>query len=725
MAACWKATFHPAWVIGDPYDFVRQFLSDRAYQVQSLHRLELPSWNPVDLMGVPYIASIQPAFFSPSTWVVAGPLALVGASITPKLLGLGEVAHLAFAGIGVLVCARLLRLSSWAGLAGGLTYALSGFLVGQAGHVNQQNTAALLPWAAAALVHLGREPSPRRAAVGAGAIGAVILAGHPQIAGYSLLVLVAGAAWMAARRPRTIPWLAAAFAGGVALSAVATLPLLQYSRLAVRTGEGYDYATTYSTPIGHFADFVVPHALGSSQATYAGTPSLGEYYGYAGLAPLLLLPLVLADRRRRRLGIALIAAAGAAFLFALGRNGPVFPVLYPVLSRALARFRNPGRAIVVADFGLALLAALAVDRVVHARRQLVLLSASAVAVAILVVAVVPRVDQVRARRSGIVLAAVLLAALTVAALSRRPEIVVLAVLLDLGVSSGSAFLVKPGDPPYRDAAAAVAVRNLEGLSPGAVPDFRVESDAGTLGLEQDDGAAVGVAKTMGDDSLVFAPYVELRAQLGFLNAQGVQLSLFGTERLASPFLDLFGARYLFTTRSPGQLAPAAEAKYDALRSVQGVWIYRNPKALPLAWLVGAQVPPAGPNALEQVDFRTTAATVTDRPLNGRGAAGEARVDGQGASWVRVVADVDGPRGAILATSFLDYPGWLVTVDGRAADRLRVNHAFRGTWLAPGHHVVVWRFVNRPLRVGLLISGATLIVLAGAAVFDVRSRLGFR
>src|SRR5439155_11087448 len=209
------------------------------------------------------------------------------------------------------------------------------------------------------------------------------------------------------------------------------LPLLQYSRLAVRTGEGYDYATTYSTPIGHFADFVVPHALGSSQATYAGTPRLGQYYGYAGLAPLLLLPLVLADRRRRRLGIALIAAAAAAFLFALGRNGPLFPVLYPVLSRALARFRNPGRAIVVADLGLALLAALAVDRVVHARRQLVLLSASAVAVAvaILVVAVVPRVDQVRARRSGIVLAAVVLAALTVAVLSRRPEIVVLAVLL--------------------------------------------------------------------------------------------------------------------------------------------------------------------------------------------------------------------------------------------------------------------------------------------------------
>jgi hypothetical protein len=254
----------------------------------------------------------------------------------------------------------------------------------------------------------------------------------------------------------------------------------------------------------------------------------------------------------------------------------------------------------------------------------------------------------------------------------------------------------------------------------------VESDAATLPLEQDDGAVVGVAKTMGDDSLVYAPYVDLRRVLGFLNAQGVQLELFGSDKLASPFLDLFGARYLFTERSPGQMPAAAQRKYQPVQSVQGVWIYRNPTAFPLGWVVGGRVDPTTPEALEALDLRAVAeanaADLEGAPLKGAGPAGSARVAGQGLSWIHfsVDVDVDGP-GAILATSLIDYPGWDLVVDGAPGHRLRVDHGFRGAWLPGGHHEVTWVFTNRPLRVGLGLSGLSLIALAGAAGIGWRKR----
>ena len=53
-----------------------------------------------------------------------------------------------------------------------------------------------IPWAVAAIAHLGRQPGLFRMAVAGGAVAALILAGHPQIAVYGLGVVVAAGAWV-------------------------------------------------------------------------------------------------------------------------------------------------------------------------------------------------------------------------------------------------------------------------------------------------------------------------------------------------------------------------------------------------------------------------------------------------------------------------------------------------------------------------------------------------
>jgi uncharacterized membrane protein YfhO len=78
--------------------------------------------------------------------------------------------------------------------------------------------------------------------------------------------------------------------------------------------------------------------------------------------------------------------------------------------------------------------------------------------------------------------------------------------------------------------------------------------------------------------------------------------------------------------------------------------------------------------------------------------------------------VDSPADAYLVLSEVWYPGWRATVDGEPVPVLRANHAFRAVRLQPGEHEVHLKFDPRSWTLGLAISGLTLLVLFGWAVW---------
>jgi len=86
---------------------------------------------------------------------------------------------------------------------------------------------------------------------------------------------------------------------------------------------------------------------------------------------------------------------------------------------------------------------------------------------------------------------------------------------------------------------------------------------------------------------------------------------------------------------------------------------------------------------------------------------------------RVVVDVDAPSDGYLVLSDTYYPGWVATVDGRPEKIVRANYLFRAVSVPKGGHVV--EFVYRPniVRLGLLVSGASVgvavLVLLATAV----------
>ena len=74
--------------------------------------------------------------------------------------------------------------------------------------------------------------------------------------------------------------------------------------------------------------------------------------------------------------------------------------------------------------------------------------------------------------------------------------------------------------------------------------------------------------------------------------------------------------------------------------------------------------------------------------------------------IDLVADAPG----FLFLSDQDFPGWEATVNDVPAPILRANYAFRLVRVPAGASRVVFRYRPRSVRVGALLSAATLLVL---------------
>src|SRR4051812_7731993 len=156
------------------YDAFVYFYPLRSYIAEKLGQGRLPLWNPYLFAGTPYFANPQTSVLYPGTWLFA-------VLDTPHAYAVNFLVHLWIVGLGFYAFARLsLGLGRVAGVLGAAAFAFSGFMNGQAGHINQFSAVAWLPALA-----LAADAATRRSRL-LPIIGLVvgltlqIVAGHPQ-----------------------------------------------------------------------------------------------------------------------------------------------------------------------------------------------------------------------------------------------------------------------------------------------------------------------------------------------------------------------------------------------------------------------------------------------------------------------------------------------------------------------------------------------------------------
>jgi hypothetical protein len=328
----------------------------------------LPLWNPLLGMGAPLLANAQSALLYPPNWILL---------FIPVEYGQGllMVAHLLWAGIGMVKLTRRLGIGRLGQALGGLAFMLSGYLAARAWFLTINASVAWLPWIILAGEDAGRQKRGLFSAPLAFALCLQWLAGHWQTAWYTWLLL---AGWMAVRAFGTRPFwkqalysiarLLSASLFAAMLGAAQFLPTVGYWLHSQRSaGVDPEAALAYSFWPWRLLTLIAPD--------FFGNPARGDYWGYANYwedaVYIGLLPLGLAAwaavRGLRRKGAAgfpygyLLAILPLSLVIALGTNTPVFPFLFEHVP-TFDYFQAPTRIMIVFVFALCFLAAAGVEQ---------------------------------------------------------------------------------------------------------------------------------------------------------------------------------------------------------------------------------------------------------------------------------------------------------------------------------------------------------------------------
>jgi hypothetical protein len=369
IAACSLALFLPlAWPMLTGRVFVYNDLAWFHLPMRYLYQQALRAgdsilWTPAIFSGMYLLGEGQIGLLHPLhlLWYAALPLHLA--------LGLEMIASYAAAFTGMLWLLQRLRFGAAAALFGAMIFAFSGFNLLHHHHVNMVAVVAHLPWLLASADVAIAEDRRRARAAGVAAIallfGSAFLLGFPQAVWWDLLALGAFAAFRAAEtgRWRRLAPCAAAVAIGVLLGSIQILPSAEAAADSERAALSRDFALTYSLHPFNLVQLWAPYFFERGVYGRLDYPWFHELGIYSGA--ILPVAAIWAWMRRRALpGRRALIAAATAFaivmlILALGRHGGVAWLLtyLPVLGS----LRAPVRYVMLAQFALAILAAIALD----------------------------------------------------------------------------------------------------------------------------------------------------------------------------------------------------------------------------------------------------------------------------------------------------------------------------------------------------------------------------
>jgi hypothetical protein len=703
------------WAVGQA-DVRGLFIPWLEFARDALRRGTLPLWDPYQFAGYPFLSNPQVAFFYPPMWL---------AWIVPVrvALSLNLALHIWLMAAGTWLLSRRLGAGQIGALFAALTFGFSGFTGSRvlAGHLGMLGTIAWLPWLLLALHWAAERRHWCAGAVAGLPLALAVFAGHTA----SLLIIALAVAtfalflWWERREVIVFRQLTLAFVAGTALSVVQLLPFLQFLSFSTRgAAPDFEFATNFSLPPAHLITLLIPDYFGeSSHAGYWSVPAFEELTFYAGILPLLLLPLAL--RRPNRAILFSLVLAILGLWLAMGRYSPLYQLAFRMLP-PLRLARAPGRFAILYAFGAALLAGLTLSRwqrhpaprlAAHLLRGIVATGALSAIAALattgaLFAAQHPSDTSGRLWHQvggwawlllmvavgGVVLWAVLRPQPRRRAALLGGLLLVLA-LADLWQLSFKFVHLERTMPTamWFDAVALIG-ETEERVLPW-----------GLSFVEQNGAGQVGLRSVFGYNALEPAAIVSLTSYV---------------PDPRSIAYDLLSVGYV-VSESPLETYTAGDQALTLFGQQGNAWVYRRARVLPPVRLV-SQVEVISDNGaalgrLHQPGFDpATTATVAEAPgceVSG-GVAGTAALLGHEPTRWEVLTESD--VATLLVVAEAAYPGWQVSVDGEGTTPVTAYTALRAVCIPPGRHHVIWQFQPVSLLAGGVVSAVTVAVQLFAA-----------
>lgn len=627
-------------------DALSSILPLRAFLAEALRQGDWPMWNPLPVLGKPFLPEWQTGlFYPPSLFFLVPPFT--------RGFNLFFVFHYAWTAVGALLLLRALGVSRVAAALGALVWAMGGPLVSLGHLLNHLMAAAWLPWVLWAWV---RTEDVRRRVLGSSLLLAVVLlTGSPEMA-----LLIAGLLVILARDP--VALVVPPIAG--ALAAMQLVPVWEYLGLTHRGVHGLstENVLAYSSSLSRLSQWV--HGSGPAD----GGPFLPSLYVGPVPVVLALAGLVLAPALVRWLAI---LVGILLFALALGANTALLPLLHAYVP-GIDLLRYPEKLLVGVHALVALGAAWGLSRLA---------------------------ERVPARPAVAVALALGLTVVTVADLARVNRDVLLA-LPSGEVSSVPAIAeaMKSGEEPPSGLVRYYA--NATGAPPAADATQALRNDRAILYAGT--GELYGLANVNTPASLNLLGHEALHRSLERAGQERALATLAALgARWATSFMPLRGptvrevrgpcatsaALYALGAPEPRRafIAQRILVAHDADRALAR---FVEEAATPgTAILEGLGV--------EEIPYRAPARS-------------EIRWIEAGNNGLTLDVSNDAPALLVLNDTFLG--GWRAWIDGRPTSIERVNGIVRGIWLASGRHRVTMRYRAPGLPLGCAISLLALIGL---------------
>jgi hypothetical protein len=629
--------------------------------------------------------------------------------------------------------------SRWGGLIGGITFALSGYVTGYAPlQLAVLRTAVWLPLLLWCLGHGWQQPRRVRWWLGSiGALSAAMLAGHSQS---FMLLGYAAAAWViclafAHRQSR----IAAIIGTGlvaiatIGLTAAQWMPSLEFVRYSVRANVDYAFVSG-GLALADFWQLILPGVLTQYSPLYIGVVgvALSVVALYALIRPRRAEAVSMTDNYLSvRAGILFcLGLVVFALLASLGGNGPLYPLLYRI-APGWSWFRGQERAAFLVVMGMSGLAAygmaLMPTLTPNARRRAAFLAGAVVVATVYAFGLLWQLPG----RTAINQASYLLTA---------------GMTLVLGLATAMLVLTPGWSARRQGWIVALLVVNLVWANAGTnqlagTPADRVrvapEVSALVEAVGQRSEAANGLPGRVYNEYRAYDDY-GMRANVEDVWGSS-PLRVARYEALFREFpLDrmwrLLGVEHVLTWRR--ELFGPSDLLAEFPQVTDTTYLHRLPEANPRAWVVPQAV------VVDDVRALTLLADhefdLAQRALLGSEHAAFVAVEDAPAMGATVTLAQVAPEAlrltvqsdadAMLVVSETWLPGWEVadaSCDGATcpdADEqgrayflpMRADLTLLGIWLPAGASEFVLRYDPPSVRVGLWISGGTLLlILVGA------------